>query len=279
MNPITQTPTPSTTTPRQVYESLVERFAEFRRRVRGRLLLEGAARFVAALVILALLSFILDRLFRLSLSARVAMVAASVITLVIILFKEVIAPLRLKLDPLTLATALDRISGRGDGFITSRVGTVLELPAMLRMTPPPSPALLQQAASACHADLAHIDFDSRLDDRRRNFASGIIFIMVLIPVILAMAAPVTTRLWAARVLGGSNQPWPQKTYLQVTGAENGIIVVPRGEPYVLRAQATPGSLALSPKCSRSDSVRPAQHASRPISRRSAQTISATSSPR
>jgi hypothetical protein len=235
-----------TTTPRQVYETLIDRFAEFRRQVRARLLLEGAARFVAALVILALLSFILDRIFRLSLSARIAMVVASVITLAVVLWREVIAPLRLKLDPLTLATALDRISGRGDGFITSRVGTILELPAMLRMNPPPSPALLHQAAAACHAALVDIDFDSRLDDRRRNLASGILFIMVLIPVILAMAAPVSTRLWAARVLGGSNEPWPQKTYLQVTGAENGIIVVPRGEPYVLRAQATPGSLVIPP---------------------------------
>jgi hypothetical protein len=228
-------------TPRQVHQSLLDRFTDFRRHVRSQLLLEGAARLFAATVLLAFLSFALDRVFRLSLPARMAMVVAAGITLCVIIWRELISPMRLKLDPLTLAAALDRISGRGDGFITSRVGTVLELPGMLHRTPRPSPAMLHQAAAACHAALADIDFDARLDERRTTLAGGTLFLALLLPVIFATAAPVTTRLWAARVLGGSNIPWPQKTYLQVLGVENGVIVVPRGEPYVLRVQATADS--------------------------------------
>jgi hypothetical protein len=231
----------ATLTPRQIYQSLIDRLADFRRQVRSRLLLEGAARFLVTLIIVALVTFALDRLFRLSLSARVAMVCFAVIGLCVVIWRELIAPLRLKLDPLTLATALDRASGRTPGFIASRVATVLELPDMLQQTPKPSPAMLHQAATACHAVLSEIDFDARFDDRRRNVAGTILFAMLILPAILAVLAPSTTRLWAARVLGGSNEPWPQQTYLQVTGLENGIIVVPRGETFVLRAQATPSS--------------------------------------
>ena len=229
-------------TPRQVYQSLTERLTDFRRHVRNRLLLEGAARLFTTVVVLAFVTFTLDRLFRLSLPARMAMVVAAAITLCVIIWRELITPLRLKLDPLTLATALDRISGKGDGFITSRVGTVLELPGMLEQTPRPSPAMLHEAAAACHAALSDIDFDARLDDRRRNLAGGIIFSMILLPMIVAMAAPASTRLWAARVFGGSDEQWPQKTYLQVTGLDHGVIVVPRGEAFVLRVQATDGSV-------------------------------------
>ena len=139
--------------PRQVYQSLIDRLNEFRRHVRGRLLFEGLVRLLAATVLLAVVTFILDRVFRLSLPARVTMIVAVGIALCIVIWRELIAPLRLKLDPLTLAAALDRMSGRTDGFITSRVGTVLELPATLQLAKPPSMAMVHLAASQKGRDL------------------------------------------------------------------------------------------------------------------------------
>jgi hypothetical protein len=228
--------------PRQVYQSLLDRLTEFRRHVRGQLLLEGAARLITAVILLAFATFALDRLFRLSLPARISMVAGAVVALGVVLWREIISPMRLKLDPLTLAAALDRMSGRGDGFITSRVGTVLDLPTVLSQPVGASVAMLHRAASECHTALAEIDFDARLDDRRRNLSGLIILAMILLPLLVAVSAPRTTRLWAARVLGGSNEPWPQKTYLQAAGMRDGVIVVPRGEPFVLRVSAVDGSV-------------------------------------
>ena len=228
--------------PRQVYQSLQDRLAEFRNRVRGQLLLEGIARFLAAAVGLALLTFILDRFFRLSFPARISMVVAVVIALCVVIWREIITPLRLKLDPLTLAAALDRHSGRGDGYITSRVGSVMELPGMLQHATGRSAAMLEFAAAQAHAALVDIDFDARLDDRRRNLSGLTILLSICLPLLISVSAPHSTRLWAARMLGGSNQPWPQKTYLQISGLEDGVIVVPRGEAYVLRASAKDGSV-------------------------------------
>jgi hypothetical protein len=228
--------------PRLVYQSLIDRLNEFRRHVRGRLLFEGLARLLAATVVLAVITFILDRVFRLSLPARVAMVVAAGIALCMVIWRELIAPLRLKLDPLTLAAALDRMSGRNDGFITSRVGTVLELPATLQQAKPPSMAMVHLAASQCHSALAEIDFDAKLNDRRRNWAFAIFLFAVIFPILLASSAPSSTRLWVARMLAGSNEPWPQKTYLEVAGLANGVIVVPRGEAFVLRVKASESSV-------------------------------------
>jgi hypothetical protein len=227
--------------PRQVYQSLQDRLSDFRKRVRGQLLLEGIARLLAAAVVLAFVTFILDRFFRLSLPARISMVVAVVITLCVVIWREIITPMRLKLDPLTLAAALDRLSGQ-NGFITSRVGSVMELPGMLQNATGPSVAMLQFAAAQAHAALADIDFDARLDDRRRNLSGLTILAAICLPILISVSAPHSTRLWAARVLGGSNEPWPQKTYLQIAGLENGLIVVPRGETYVLRASAKDGSV-------------------------------------
>jgi hypothetical protein len=228
--------------PRQVYQSLIDRLNDFRRHVRGRLMFEGLARLLIAAVLSALTTFILDRVFRLSLPARVAMIVAVGIALCVVIWRELIAPLRLKLDPLTLAAALDRMSGRNDGYITSRVGTVLELPNTLKLAKPPSMSMVHLAASQCHAALAEIDFDAKLNDRRRNWVFAIFLISLVVPVLLASAAPGSTRLWAARILGGSNEPWPQKTYLDVAGLENGVIVVPRGEAFVLRVKASESSV-------------------------------------
>ncbi len=228
--------------PRQVYQSLIDRLGDFRRQVRGRLLFEGAARFMAFVFLLALLTFALDRIFRLSHAAHVAMLLFAVAAICAVFWREIVAPLRLKLEPLTLAAALDRMSGRADGFVMSRIGTVLELPHALQQPNHPSLAMLHLAASQCHAALSEINFDARLDDRRRNRAFAVMMVALLMPIFLASAAPQSARLWAARVLTGSNEPWPQKTYLQVAGLKDGVIVVPRGESYVLRVSAMDRSI-------------------------------------
>ncbi len=204
-------------------------------------MLEGAARLLTTVVGLALLSFVLDRVFRLSLPARVAMVLFAVIALCVVFWREIVAPLRLKLDPLTLAAALDRMAGQ-DGHLTARVGTILELPSVLDQSNGESLVMLHRAAVECHAALSALNFESRLNDYRRNLVGAVIAASLLLPIALVSAAPDTTRLWASRVLGGSNQPWPQKTYLQIAGLDQGTITVPRGEPFVLRVNARSGSV-------------------------------------
>ena len=228
-------------TPREVYQSVLDRFGDFGRRVRGRLVLEGFVRFVATVLGLAVFSFLVDHTFRLSVPARWALLAVSVVALCVTFWKTVVAPLRLRLDPLTLAVAVDRQNG-STGSLTARVASVLELPHRLDHPSGASVALLRAAAADCHRVLSAVDLPKRLNDRRMTISIAAAVVVVLIPFFLAVGSPTTTALWARRALGGSTEPWPQKTYLTVGGLVDRTIVVPRGEPYTLRVCARDGSV-------------------------------------
>ena len=173
-------------TSKDVHQSLLDRLSTFRRRVRARLLLEGFARLLALAVGLALITFLFDRTFRLSLPARLAMLIIAIIALLIVAWREIILPLRMKLNPLTLAAALDRISEKNDGRMTACIGTVLELPGLLSRPSPPSPAMVERAVLHCHEQISQFDFRGTLDDRRRNVSLAILAASIVLPAIFAL---------------------------------------------------------------------------------------------
>jgi hypothetical protein len=229
----------SNITPQQIHQSLLDRLGEFRAQVRQRLLLEGVIKLLLAMLGVAVVTFALDRCFRLSLPARVSMLVFGAVALLIFAWRAVIAPLLLKLDPLTLASALDRMAGTQ--IITARVASVLELPRQMKEANHPSLPMLMLAAQQCHSALSEIEFDSRLSDHRRNWAFAGLLAVILFPLLFAGTEPQATRLWAARLFAGSNQPWPQRTYLSVSDLTGDEIVVPRGEAFVLRVSAKDNS--------------------------------------
>ncbi len=60
----------------------------------------------------------------------------------------------------------------------------------------------------------------------------------VVPTAFALLAPDVARLSAARWLGGSNERWPQRTYLTVTGlGEGDRLLAPRDEPFALEVRA------------------------------------------
>jgi hypothetical protein len=218
-------------------DSLFDRLADFRRRVRARLLLEGLAIVLAVAAILAIFTFLVDHTFRLSVSARFILLAVAILGLVYLIWRDLITPTLLKLDSLTLASALDHT-----GQLSARVASMIELPKLLQSDSPPSPAMVRHALENCRKSLAQHNFDQQLNNRRRDITFIVIAASLLVPVLLTLISPSTVKLWAARLFTGSNTPWPQNTYLQITGLQDGVLVVPRGEPFVLRATAKPGSV-------------------------------------
>lgn len=217
------------------------RLDRFGRRARARLALEGAARVLALAVGLALLSFVLDFTFRLGLTARLLFLAAAVIFLAFEAWRHVVTPLQLNLDPVDLATALDRRT-TGVAALAPRVASILQLPELLNDPAPPSAAMVERAVIRSHESLRALEFDQRLDPRRLYFTAAVIALAFVVPVALVAAGPSLAGLWATRWFLGSQQPWPQSTYLQVAGLEDGRLLVPRGEAAVLRAGVRPGSI-------------------------------------
>ncbi len=232
-------------------EQLVGRFDRFRRRVRTHLLLEGVARVLAEIAGLIVVSFVLDRVFRLGVGSRLVFLALATAFVAWETWRHVVRPLRIRLNPVDLATALDRHhaarhNGNGDAKsrapIAARVAAVLQLPELLHDARPPSEPMVRRAVQRSYESLQDVDFDSHLDPRRRHVSLGVIAAAVLAPMLLSLVFPAASSLWAKRWLAGSSQEWPQKTHLTVAELADGRILVPRGEPHVLRVGVEPGSV-------------------------------------
>src|SRR5687767_14657677 len=139
---------------------LLGRFERFRQRVRTHLVLEGAARVAAVAVGLVLLSFVVDRVFRLGVGSRIVLLLLAIGFLAWEAWRHILRPLRLPMDAVDLATAIDRrdaglpLKGpsagenakgvrHGPAPLASRVAAVLQLPDLLRGDRPPSAPMVR----------------------------------------------------------------------------------------------------------------------------------------
>src|SRR5262249_10317852 len=143
------------------------------------------------------------------------------------IWKRLLAPLRLRLDADLIAAALE---SKVRQPVAARVATVLELPVQTA-DGPASIVMVDRAVRASYQARTSIDFPSHLDDRRRRLAAGGIAATLFFSLLLILISPGTFVLWAARLFGGSDRPWPQRTYLDVAGLKDGRITVPRSEPF------------------------------------------------
>lgn len=243
---------------------LVKRLERFRQRVRQQLLLEGAVRVLATSVALLLLSLLIDWSLRLSLPMRLICLLAIIAAIAYELWRHVLHPARMELTYLDLASMLDgrtipnataitnnpvgaaRFSGQRS-VLAPRIATVLQLSesAKEQASAGASPAMIERAVARSFESLQAVDFEARIETRRRMNAFVALAIALLVPLILTIAIPSSVGLWAKRWFFASNQPWPQKTYLEVVGLrDDGRIIVPRGEPYVLRLATKPSSVSI-----------------------------------
>ncbi len=230
---------PSLTTRR---EALVHRLTTFRRQVLRHLLFAGSARVVAEVVGACILSLLLDRWLRLSLPMRLIFLVLAIGGLGYEIWKRVLSPLQIRHDLVGMAAAIDRARGNRNGTsLAPRVATVLELPALLDREAPPSAVMVERAVVVADDSLRDVNFEANLDDRRHKINFGSIIAILCVALLLILLNLGTFGLWARRWFGGSNEPWPQKTYLMVVGIQDGKVIVPRGEPYTLRLTTTPES--------------------------------------
>ncbi|HEX8525051.1 MAG TPA: hypothetical protein VF669_22560 [Tepidisphaeraceae bacterium] len=224
-------------------DDVVSRLSDLRKRVRLHLVVAGATRIVAEAIGLALLSLLVDRWLRLGRPMRMWLLFLALSWLAYEIWRFIILPLRAKIGLVDLAYEVDRTDPFNRSNIAPRVATVLELPSLLSGPLAPSPAMVTRAVEHAHESLKNVNFLARLDHKRFNFQLSSIACMLIACIILSVAAPATAGLWARRWFAGSNEPWPQKTYLTIAGLDNGRIIVPRGEPFVIRASVRQGSEA------------------------------------
>jgi hypothetical protein len=210
--------------------------ARKRRSLRLEMALEFALEFVASTVVLGVVLVALDAWLRLGLTPRQVLRFISLAGLAVALWIRMLPRYRAgALDDLSLAMTLDRVRPG----IGQQAADVLQLPELLsehRSTE--SPALVCLAVRRASDALAAAEGGTRWN-WRRTAGRGLVLLGALsIPVAFALIAPAAARLSLARWLWGSNERWPQRTYLSVTGVGDGNrLLAPRDEPFTLEVRA------------------------------------------
>jgi hypothetical protein len=225
---------------RAARERLLARLGGMRRRVRGRMLIEGGAIWVAEVAGTGLLTFLADHAFRLGVGARVAMLVVAAGFVLVEFWRRVVSVMRVRMEAVALAGALGRASGQPG--LAAQVATVLELPGLLRTDSAPSAVMIDRAVRRAEEGLATVELEGALDRERVKKMLALGVGAIVVPALLVGIFHATAGLWARRLFLGSREPWPQNTYLEVADVVDGRISVPRGEPYVLRVKGREGSV-------------------------------------
>jgi len=227
-------PTPASL--REEQSALREQLARLRQRLRLELILEFVVDKVTALTAIAVVLVFLDWWFRFGLQVRLIVLVLSLATFLGFLAIRAVRRWRSsRLDDLSLAMTLDRFRPG----IGQQIVDVLQLPDLLGdSAASASPAMVRLAVQqACEA-LARSDWRSLWNRKRTLVHAGALLLCLLVPVVFGAAAPQSARLSFARWLLGSNERWPQRTYLTVMGLDaNGQILAPRDERVVLEVRS------------------------------------------
>ncbi len=210
--------------------------ADARAQIRRHLFCEGLAWTVGVAAVLIVISFAADRGLRLSTSTRMAWLPVGIVAILATVYGKLLRPLWLPLPDLDLALVLDR---RMPGF-AERVANVLQLPRLLEADVAASPSMIEAAVRQQAAELRAIDVRAPFDRERFVRLAFLIIVPAVVLVGLALAQPAIARLWAQRWFAGSNERWPQHTYLSIVGLADGDrLFVARGESILLEVDAAP----------------------------------------
>jgi hypothetical protein len=215
---------------------LRSRLARLRRRLRFQMGLEFALDAAAVLVATAAVLVFLDWWLRPGTTARLALLAATLLGVVPFLFVRAVRRWRAtRLDDLSLAMTLDRFRPGTGGRVTD----VLQLPELLgEPAESVSPAMVRLAVRQASEALAASDWASLWNRGRTAWRTTALLAALAVPTVFAALAPQAARLSLARWLLGSSERWPQQTYLSVTGlAGRDRLLAPRDEPFALEVRA------------------------------------------
>ena len=215
---------------------VLTRLRSLRGAIRRRLLAEGIAWLLIALVGAVLATLALDWLLRLDRPQRAVVSGAALVVLLRLLWVRVARPLRAAMGPLDLSLLVERRFPHLQGRLASAVAFAAG----------PVPATVNAAmVSRVAVDAVDMAGDLRFTDvvERRNLwrvwrialcAAGLV-------VGLTIWQSDLMRLWAARNVLLGNEAWPQETYLRVEGEDFTVV---RGDDLRVMVIVERGSEAL-----------------------------------
>ena len=196
----------------------------------------GAFWLAAVTVGLAAITLAADWMLRLSLPSRMVLLVFAAVAILVTAWRKLLRPLSLRLHDQLLADMFDKYRPG----VGQQVANVLQLPTLLHRPDQASPRLIQKAVTRQALELSEIDFAQLLDRKRERRLLAAAVVICALPVVMGMAAPEVSRIWARRWLLAQDVRWPQSTYLTVEGlGDREALIAPRGEGMLLKVTARP----------------------------------------
>jgi hypothetical protein len=213
---------PAITTPEK--SPILDRLAALRARTRVHLAIDGLASTALAFVTIGLVSFGIDRVFRLPWGQRAGMLAIMALLAGTLIWRRIVVRLRVALPLVELARAVEKMEPRLEWRLVSAV-QFLE-----REDPRGSAELARLVIAEAEQAAAPLVFSRVLDTGAvaRRTGRGLLTVACGLALVLAPGFRKSSKIWFDRcILLSSTAEWPKNTELTVT-AQNGQVVTVLG---------------------------------------------------
>ncbi len=215
-------------------EGLAARLRSLASRVRGFVLLEGAAWVVWFVIAAVALQSLVDYGTRgLRLSIRAALLAAIACATAWLLWRRIIGPWRLRV---TLADAASLVERKFPELSSVLVSAVRFSDGNGRVWASDSPGLMASVVRSAAAQVGEIDFNAAVDAHRARISRRALGGAAAVCAILLVFAPTAVRVALARNVLLRNVDWPRRTRL-IVELPHGELVGARGDDLVIQAHA------------------------------------------
>ena len=211
-------------------QPITARLVRLRGQIRRWVLVHGLGRWLWLVMGIAAVDLLLDRMFKMDFAQRLIVLILILAVASTLLLWRIIKPL---FQPLTDDALILQVE-RQNPDLQQSVISGYQLARDSRLEAKGISSVLAQATIKSGVDRASkVDFASVLDVGKGNVNWLLLGTATLAAfgIVLGVMQTDFMRTWFRRNLLLSNDQWPQTTYLEIDGVENGVVFVPRGNDH------------------------------------------------
>ena len=208
------------------------RFRALRRKAQRGIFTETLGVTLAALVIYAAITYVIDRSLRLEVPFRVALLGIFVWFVVRIVRERLVKPMRVSLDDDEMALAVERRSPELQQALISSMQFDRTLSSSGQVAE--SKELMSAVVADVQGRLAELPFAGALNEGRMRRFMGLACGALALFLGWGILDGQSLKVWAQRNLAMSSVEWPRYTKLTFVDAVDGTVRLPQGDAYTVR---------------------------------------------